>query len=86
MDGVEIYRIIENELGNIECSEKYDETMESIENLKKYDILINCLLEDLDSAYYNSKGHNGEIIRDNVKKIMVDKLEWLEQYAGDYFE
>lgn len=87
MTGVEIYQFIKPHLGSINATGFHGTDIDNLMNFKKYDHLINCLLEDLDSSFSGSKNsYEDSVQRINakVKEIMRDKYEWLKDYVEEF--
>ena len=87
MSGVELYRFIEPHLGSISFSGCHSTDMERLENFKRYEELINCLLEALDQSFYGSKNRSeasAKQINKKVQHILLDKLDWLEEYSIEF--
>ena len=80
MTGKEIYEFIKPHLGRIEATGSHSADMERLKNFEVYEVLINCLLEDLDSSHYNSRDrHEDSIKRINKKseRLMMDYYNWI---------
>ena len=90
MDGKEIYNFIKPHLGNIHPTGHRNTDMDNIKNFKKYQELINCLLEDLDSTFYYSKNSYGayedsvKAINNKAKEVMIETYKWLDDYQDEF--
>lgn len=89
MNGVDIYNFIKPHLGNINATGFHDIDMEKLSNFKKYQELINCLLEDLDISFYRSKNSHEDSVKtinNRAKEVMIEIYEWLDNYCKDEFK
>lgn len=89
MNGVDIYNFIKPHLGNINATGFHDIDMEKLSNFKKYQELINCLLEDLDMSFYRSKNScedSAKTINNRAKEVMIEIYKWLDDYCKDEFK
>lgn len=89
MNGKEIYNFIKPHLGNIHPTTCYTTNMEKLSNFRKYQELINCLLEDLDSSFYRSKNSyedSVKTINNRAKEVMIETYKWLDDYNDDEFK
>ena len=80
MTGVELYKFIKPHLGRIEATGSHSADMERLKNFEVYEELINCLLEDLDSSYYNSKNSCEDSIKRINKRsegLLMDYYNWI---------
>ena len=87
MTGVEIYEFIKPHLGSIYPSGDHSKDSERMANMKIYDALLNCLLEDLDETLHCSKGHSESstrALRAMALGILGDKKVFIDEALEDY--
>lgn len=75
-----LYKIIENTLGQIEPCGSHDIDQERCENFKKYEYIMNCILEDFTKCakYKNSGFYSENVIGQRAYRVLKDVKEYIE--------
>lgn len=76
-----LYEILTDQLGMIEPYGSTEIDEKRYNNIKNYEFIINCLVEDLDSCIY--RAHEGRYSEARIKERVVKYLKELKEFIED---
>lgn len=76
-----LYEILIDQLGEIEPYGATEIDEVRYENVKKYEIIINYLVEDLDTCIY--RAHDGRYSEAKIKERVIKYLKGLKEFIED---
>ena len=83
ISGEMLYNLIKPHLGSISATGDHSVDMERVENFDIRSELINCLLNDLEKAYFYSRESSCHSVQ-TINQICIDEMKSIINYISDY--